>query len=106
MRARIVVIVYLAGALCAQQTERQETSYTYDLNGRRVPAQTYGRSTGQSGSSRVERIKTISGRDVPLQKVEEKVIQENSRGRIVERGTHEELMARSPDYRRIFARYE
>jgi ATP-binding cassette subfamily B protein len=28
------------------------------------------------------------------------------RGRLVDQGTHEELMARSEDYRRIFARYE
>jgi len=28
------------------------------------------------------------------------------RGELVDQGTHEELMARSPDYRRIFARYE
>jgi ATP-binding cassette subfamily B protein len=28
------------------------------------------------------------------------------RGRLVDQGTHEELMARSDDYRRIFARYE
>ncbi len=28
------------------------------------------------------------------------------RGEIVDQGTHEELMRRSPDYRRIFARYE
>jgi ATP-binding cassette subfamily B protein len=28
------------------------------------------------------------------------------RGELVDQGTHEELMARSPDYRRIFARYD
>jgi ATP-binding cassette subfamily B protein len=28
------------------------------------------------------------------------------RGTLVDQGTHEELMARSPDYRRIFARYD
>ncbi|MFP4344883.1 MAG: ABC transporter ATP-binding protein [Anaerolineales bacterium] len=28
------------------------------------------------------------------------------RGELVDQGTHEELLARSPDYRRIFARYE
>jgi len=28
------------------------------------------------------------------------------RGEVMDQGTHEELMARSPDYRRIFARYE
>jgi ATP-binding cassette subfamily B protein len=28
------------------------------------------------------------------------------RGELVDQGTHEELMARSGDYRRIFARYE
>jgi ATP-binding cassette subfamily B protein len=28
------------------------------------------------------------------------------RGRLVDQGTHEELLGRSPDYRRIFARYE
>jgi ATP-binding cassette subfamily B protein len=28
------------------------------------------------------------------------------RGELVDQGTHEELMARSEDYRRIFARYD
>jgi ATP-binding cassette subfamily B protein len=28
------------------------------------------------------------------------------RGELVDQGTHEELMAHSPDYRRIFARYD
>jgi ATP-binding cassette subfamily B protein len=28
------------------------------------------------------------------------------RGELVDQGTHEELMARSVDYRRIFARYD
>jgi ABC-type multidrug transport system fused ATPase/permease subunit len=28
------------------------------------------------------------------------------RGRLVDQGTHDELMARSEDYRRIFARYD
>ena len=33
-------------------------------------------------------------------------IQVLRRGELVDQGTHEELMARSPDYRRIFARYD
>ena len=28
------------------------------------------------------------------------------KGRIIDQGTHEELLSRSPDYHRIFARYE
>ena len=28
------------------------------------------------------------------------------RGELVDQGTHEELLARSPDYQKIFARYE
>jgi len=28
------------------------------------------------------------------------------KGELADQGTHEELMKRSPDYRRIFARYE
>jgi len=80
----ILAAVCLAGLLGAQQRGKTETAYTYDVNGHRVGGTSYT-SSRNGTQSRTERISTLNGRTTPVEQVEEKVIQDNSSGRIVER---------------------
>lgn len=74
------VLLFLAVALCAfAQSER--VTYTFDLNGRRVPAES---SSKDNGASR-ELTRNVNGRTVPLESTEEKVLSTSPDGRIVER---------------------
>lgn len=72
--------------LCAQALWAQSDSITYqpDLNGRRSVADRRG-SSGQGQTT--ERLQNLNGREVPLERTEERVIREDSRGRVVERIT-------------------
>lgn len=73
------------GVVCFGQEARDLTTYTYDLNGRRVPVASYRAESSESGSSRVERTQTVNGRTVPLETFEENVISEGPGGKVVER---------------------
>lgn len=67
------LLLTLAGMAAAQQT----ATYVYDLNGR--PVETVG-STNQTTT-----IRNANGREVPIQKVDEKVISDDGTTRVVER---------------------
>jgi YD repeat-containing protein len=82
---RYFVLGLAAASLVAQDASRSFTTYTYDGNGRRVPAATAGAITSASGSARVETTTTVNGRSVPLESAEEKVISQGPEGRVVER---------------------
>jgi hypothetical protein len=75
----------LAGGLNAQQAARQGASTTIDVNGRRVESATYTSVDGPGGSRREETVRSLNGRNVPLQSVEERVVKQDSQGKVVER---------------------
>lgn len=85
MRSWAVVVLCLAGVLAAQQKSRQSSTYTYDLNGRRVAVGTVGRTESTGRTMQTERSQSVNGRSVPLESVEERVLSEGPNGRVVER---------------------
>jgi hypothetical protein len=74
-----------AGLLVAQQSAKQYTLHTYDVNGRRVEGagwvDTKTPTTQQSNRS----MRNINGRTVPSQSVQERVVFQSASERIVER---------------------
>jgi hypothetical protein len=82
---RLLLLAMAAPLAFGQADSRQYTTYTYDLNGRRVPSSTSGAVTTAGGSSRVETTTTINGRTAPVETVEDKVIAEGPDGKVVER---------------------
>ena len=76
-------------ALCLMMTccalAWAQASYTYDINGRRVegPRAVSGKLDG--GSYRIESAPSINGRVTPLERVEERVIEQDGSRRVVER---------------------
>lgn len=76
-------------ALCLMMTccalAWAQTSYTYDINGRRVegPRAISGKLDG--GSYKVESARSINGRMTPLEQVEERVIEQDGSKSVVER---------------------
>ena len=85
MRSWVVAVLCLAGILAAQQKSSQHTTYTYDLNGRRVAAGTVGGTQSTGRTMQTERSQSINGRSAPLESVEERVLSEGPSGRVVER---------------------
>jgi hypothetical protein len=82
MKVRSELIVVLTFVLPVLS---QQTTYTTDLNGRRVPAtQTVESKTGNS-TSRAEVMQSVNGNMVPLQSEEQKVLREDANGRVVEK---------------------
>jgi hypothetical protein len=55
------------------------------VNGNRVGGRTLTTATGPGAESKTERVISLNGRSVPLESIEEKVIEEGPRGRVVER---------------------
>jgi len=58
------------------------TTYLTDLNGVRVPGTSY--TTGKDGQ-KTETWQSVNGKKVPLEQVEQKVVREDSSGRVVEK---------------------
>ena len=85
MKVLAITTLCLAGALCAQQKSRQDSSYTYDVNGNRVGGRTIGTSTGPRGATSTERVQSLNGRSVPLESVKERVLRQGPSGKTVER---------------------
>lgn len=74
----------LACHLLAQQSS-QSTTYTYDLNGRRVPYTVSAATRTSAGSTAVESVPSLNGGVVPAERVEEKILVDSPSGRVVER---------------------
>jgi len=78
--------VALIIALTAQApSQRQSSTYTYDVNGRRVEAGDIVSSAAAGSSVRTERSQSLNGRMVPLESAEESVLRDGPDGRVVER---------------------
>lgn len=72
-------------ALSLPAVSQQVTTYTTDLNGRRMPDATYSSSTSGNVTTRTEMTQSVNGRMVPLETVEERVVRDDANGRVVER---------------------
>lgn len=82
----LLALLCTVGAGLAQTATEQETYYVYDLNGRRVPAGWSVERTAAPGESKtVEKAVSVNGRTVPRLEIQEKVIQANASGKIIER---------------------
>lgn len=71
--------------LCLQVSAQQTTTYTTDLNGRRIPDAAYTTSTAGNVTTHSELTQSVNGRMVKLQSVEERIIRDDASGRVVER---------------------
>lgn len=81
MRSSAVLIA----AWCVCASAQQTTTYKTDLNGRRITDGVYSATQDGKTSTRTEMTQSINGRMVPLESTEEKVVKEDSTGRVVER---------------------
>jgi hypothetical protein len=81
----IVGTIASAFLLSAQQSSVTSTT-AVDINGRRVPdgpAVVHSKSDGRSETTEV--LQSVNGRMVPIQRVQERVLRDDSSGRVVER---------------------
>jgi hypothetical protein len=86
MRIRMLTAgIALAAALPAQQTSQQSSVWTVDASGHRVEGPRYTVAESPSGSQRIESAQSINGRMVPIQSAEDRVLREDSQGKVVER---------------------
>lgn len=73
----------LAGCLAA--SAQQTTTFSTDLNGRRMVDGVFSTSTSGNATTRTELTQSVNGRMVPAESVEERVISDDANGRVVER---------------------
>jgi len=79
---RYLAFLSLVTTLCAQPPAASQTNvYTYDPNGNRVLANQQSTAKGSAQQS----VRNMNGRVAPLEQVEERVISEDSTGRVVEK---------------------
>ena len=85
MKRFIVSTLASAFVLCAQQSSVTSTS-AVNINGDRVAdGPTVVRSKANGRSETTEVVQSINGRSVPIERVEERVVRDDSSGRLVER---------------------
>jgi hypothetical protein len=82
-----VLFLLLAASVCAHPLQQQATTtYTTDINGRRVVDGMSSTTTSGNTTTTSELTQSINGRMVPLEKVEERIVSEDASGnRVVER---------------------
>ncbi|MBI3684231.1 MAG: hypothetical protein HY235_27975 [Acidobacteria bacterium] len=71
--------------VCLAVSAQQVTTYTTDLNGRRVLDGMYSTVKSGNTTARTEWTQSVNGRMAPLESSEERVISEDAGGRVVER---------------------
>ena len=82
--------------LSAQQSSVTSTS-AVNINGDRVadgPAVIHSKSDGRSETTEI--VQSINGRTVPIERVEERVVRDDSSGRVVERLIRRYVQTGSP----------
>lgn len=75
----------VASLAFAQSSSRQYVTRTYDSDGRAQVSGSSAATSAAGGSSHSETARSINGRSVPLEQVEEKVLSDGPSGRVVER---------------------
>lgn len=82
---RSLSLLLIVGVACAQPSSKDQATYSYDVNGRRVLDGRSSSVKGASGSASGEMVATLDGKPMALQKVEERVISSSPQGSVVER---------------------
>ena len=85
MKLVFIAITASAFLLCAQQSSVTSTS-AININGDRVadgPSVIHSKSDGRAETTEI--VQSINGRTVPIERVEQRVVREDSSGRVVER---------------------
>jgi len=78
-------VAALPAMLFAQTGSQQAGGWSTDANGNRVEGPRYTAVESPSGSQKVETLRSINGRMVPVQATEDKVLQQDSQRKVVER---------------------
>lgn len=84
--SRFILCAILAASTLSAQQSSVSTTTSVDINGHRVqegPAIRYSRSDGRTDTTEI--LQSINGRSVPIERVEERVVREDSSGRVIER---------------------
>ncbi len=74
-----------AGCLAGQQTSREVETYVYDGMGNRTLATTSSTTRRGDTVMHVERVRSINGREVPLESVQERVVSASGNVKVIER---------------------
>src|SRR3981081_4231238 len=86
MGTRLLIAgIAVASAIPAQQSIQQSSVWTVDASGHRVEGPRYTSVESPSGSQRAETAQSINGRMVPIQSTDDKVLRDDSQGKVVER---------------------
>jgi hypothetical protein len=80
-----VPLIAFLSCLAAAQETREQSSYTYDVNGNRVPATSVRQVTSNGRTTQTERLQTVNGRSVPVETIEENVISDSGGSKVTER---------------------
>lgn len=72
-------------SLAAQETSGTSSAWTKDVNGNRVYGPSLSYTETPKSSQRIETVRSVNGQTVPLQSTEDKVLREDSQGKVVER---------------------
>src|SRR5438045_8856673 len=81
----LAALPLLAATSLAQQSTQQSGAWTIDASGHRVEGPGYAVTESPAGGQRVQTQQSINGRMVPIQSIEDHVISQDSRGKVVER---------------------
>src|SRR5437763_404708 len=84
---RHCVFLLISTCIAAQDTATFRT-YSVDVNGHRVDGAEITETKTKTSYQRTERLQSINGRLVPLERIEERTIREDSSGRVLERTVH------------------
>src|SRR5436853_7615945 len=84
---RRCVFLLLSTCIAAQDTAIFRT-YSIDANGQRVGGPEITETKTKTSYQRTERLQSLNGRLVPLERIEERTIREDSSGRVLERTVH------------------
>jgi hypothetical protein len=86
MRFRMfVAATAFAATLMGQQSSQGGGGWSIDASGQRVEGSVYTLVESPAGSQRIETLRSINGRMVPLQGAEDRVLRQDGQGKLVER---------------------
>lgn len=80
-----VASLLMAGWLSGQPSANETKTYVYDGMGNRTQATSSTSSRTGSGAQNVERVRSVNGREVPVESVQERVVSVGDGVRVVER---------------------
>jgi hypothetical protein len=75
------LIACLAACACAQSSS---TTYVTDINGHRVPDSSTSVAKSTTDAEKTERIRSINGREVPVEQIETRVLRDDANGKVTE----------------------